>query len=926
MAATTKSYVFQLKAQFDGQADLNKLKAGLQAIGQIKAFDTLRDSVAKSETELKKAQEQARDLAVAYATIGDGKTKSAWEKAERQVAQLTATLGQQRGKLAELDGSLRSSGINTAKLAEEQRKLAASLQSRGTLLAARNALEVRSFASIRSEIAGLERAYGRLQASGKLSAQELAVAHDRLRTKTAALRAEMTTSTGRIAGLRSGFSSLRATVLSLSAVFGGVSFTMLGKQIFDTSRQVQSLDVAFKAIFGSSKAAGDELKWLRDVADTLSLDFMSVADAYKGIAAAAKGTILEGAQTRKIFIAVSEAATVLGLSGDQVNGALMAISQMISKGKVSAEELRQQLGERLPGAFQLMAKAVGVSTAELDQMLQSGEVGIDVLSKFADVLHNEYGQAALDAETAQKEINKLSNAWIDFKVALAASGFLTDATNGIRGLTTALKDPQVQQAAIQRVNTVTTFVGYALRFGAAIKGVFEAVAAGALNISGGVFKIIQGIATLTDMLHITTGAAARWEDEATAAFGAAVELVDKSAESFSLAAKSFDAIAAHAKPAGEVIKQTFDQAAEDAKRSTDAQKQITGDALDEMKKQYQDYAKEVKRLQEDIASREQSLQEKLRAMSRTGMTDLQAWRDRKQEAEEYYAAAQKAAQAGDTKRAVEFADKAVAAYEDLNKEVKDGERVQISAQQALQTSLAGVRKAGELAIEVEKKQTEAAHQAMGALTEASGFQDLSKGMDEAEKKWLENWKNMRGAAVKDIEAVEDRLLAIKDKEVTVWINEKVRKAAGGMVGFARGGMLNFTRGGRLRGYGGGDRRHILGEDGEVMIRKEMVRAAGVRAALAFNAGRWDVVMQELASRFRGSVMARVGGLITPEMAAPLRMQAGGFVGAGGPSSTAPSLAVDLRMSDGPPVRVWTDRDGYDAFIREAARRARLASA
>ena len=59
----------------------------------------------------------------------------------------------------------------------------------------------------------------------------------------------------------------------------------------------------------------------------------------------------------------------------------LAISQMISKGKVSAEELRLQLAERMPGAVNIFAKAIGVTTSELDKMLQEGKVGLEDLRK-----------------------------------------------------------------------------------------------------------------------------------------------------------------------------------------------------------------------------------------------------------------------------------------------------------------------------------------------------------------------------------------------------------------------------------------------------------------------------------------------------------------------------------------------------------------
>lgn len=375
--------------------------------------------------------------------------------------------------------------------------------------------------------------------------------------------------------------------------------------------------------------------------------------------------------------------------------------------------------------------------------------------------------------------------------------------------------------------------------------------------------------------------------------------------------------------------------ADATKQSTSTIKQVTGAALEAMKKKYQEYADKVRQLQDEIAGRERSLAEQLRAMARPGMSDLGAWKDRKAEAEEYEAAARRAMEAGNYEEAVKLADKAKDAYADLNKEVKEGETVAVSRQQALKTSMAGVEDAGRLAVDALKAQQDAAAAAMEQLTEKSGFQDLTKGMDESKKSWIDNWMTMRKKAILDIEAVEDRLLKIKDKEITVWVNEKVAKALGGLVGspqalrlggavmMAGGGFLNFLGGGHLPGFGGGDRRHIIGEDGEVMIKKESVRAAGLRAALAFNAGNWPLLMKELASRFAFKMQlgGAVGRFSLPPMPA-LAMQSGGAVAA--PSMGHYSHDINFPGAAAP-VRVSTDKANAMALIKELERMGRLAS-
>ena len=90
----------------------------------------------------------------------------------------------------------------------------------------------------------------------------------------------------------------------------------------------------------------------------------------------------------------------------------MAFSQIVSKGTVQAEELRGQIGERIPGAFNLAAKAMGVTTKELNKMLEQGQViSADFLPKFAVELENAFGDAA------EKKVNSLSSSLGRFKTA-----------------------------------------------------------------------------------------------------------------------------------------------------------------------------------------------------------------------------------------------------------------------------------------------------------------------------------------------------------------------------------------------------------------------------------------------------------------------------------------------------------------------------
>ena len=73
-----------------------------------------------------------------------------------------------------------------------------------------------------------------------------------------------------------------------------------------------------------------------------------------------------------------------------------------SHGSVSAEELRQQIGERLPGAFTLFAESIGLTPQELDKALEDGKVSLQDFQKFAEAIFNRYGENAKTIASSPK--------------------------------------------------------------------------------------------------------------------------------------------------------------------------------------------------------------------------------------------------------------------------------------------------------------------------------------------------------------------------------------------------------------------------------------------------------------------------------------------------------------------------------------------
>jgi len=205
--------------------------------------------------------------------------------------------------------------------------------------------------------------------------------------------------------------SLSMVGKSIVAGFSAGAIIAFTKEVAQAGIQAEKLQMQFKAVAGNSAAAAREMSYIRNVSNQLGLDFQSSATAYAKFLASTRNTSIEGDSARKVFEGVSKAVTAMGLSAEESNGIFLALSQMMSKGKVSAEELNGQLGERLPGALKLAADGMGLTTAELMKQMQEGKImSADLLPKLAAELEKTYGKAAEEAaKKGQAGINRFNN-------------------------------------------------------------------------------------------------------------------------------------------------------------------------------------------------------------------------------------------------------------------------------------------------------------------------------------------------------------------------------------------------------------------------------------------------------------------------------------------------------------------------------------
>lgn len=211
------------------------------------------------------------------------------------------------------------------------------------------------------------------------------------------------------------------------------------EQLVQAAAQMESIRAGLQAVTGDAARTSKEFEFIRTTANKVGADVTEVGRAFLGLAAATRGTAVEGEPTRQVFEAIANAMGKAGKSSAETQNALTAIAQIASKGTVSMEELRGQLGEALPGALQAAANGLGVTTQDLIKLVESGQVAAeDLFPALTKGLNDLYGAGGGGAQTLSQELTNVKNAFVDL------------ATNiGEAGGTNALKTfAEVAQAAL----------------------------------------------------------------------------------------------------------------------------------------------------------------------------------------------------------------------------------------------------------------------------------------------------------------------------------------------------------------------------------------------------------------------------------------------------------------------------------------------
>ncbi|HBB1757300.1 tape measure protein [Escherichia coli] len=233
-------------------------------------------------------------------------------------------------------------------------------------------------------------------------------------------------------------------VLATSAIKAGTAIysfqTALEayKKVMEIGLKKEASQRAAQFVLGD-EGAKRATEFVKNLADSSGVDQIETLSSFAKFSAGAGD--MDTGQKESLFSNVIGTSRLMGLSTDEINGILKAFEQMASKGKIQAEELRGQLGDRMAGAFQLFARSLGMTTEELDKAMKDGKVlSKDVLPKVSAEMGRMIDKAGgweKIINSTQTQLGRLSNSWNN-NLALMFDGSQEGLVDFTRSLTNLL--------------------------------------------------------------------------------------------------------------------------------------------------------------------------------------------------------------------------------------------------------------------------------------------------------------------------------------------------------------------------------------------------------------------------------------------------------------------------------------------------------
>lgn len=386
----------KLRAELDkAQAD-NALVKSLSALN--KESERAERDLTRASTNVEKLREELNQ------SPGSKGLEVSLKNAEREALRAQKALDKVSAATKETAQQAKAAGIDTSKLSDEEKRLAAELE------------------KAKAAVSDNSKATKDLQKEQAAAARSAAEQESR----TQSLRSALSGAEKRVLAFAAAYISLNAALglarKGFDLLAGGISSVVsLGDAAAQTSQRLAGL-------MGGDEAGAQAGKWIEEFADKSGRRINDVTEAFVGLKAYGLDP-MDGS-----LEALINKTTQLGGDASTLQGISLALGQMWAKEKIAQEEVNQ-LRERGVNAFDLLAKAMGKTTVQIQDMAAKGQLGRNEIKLLIDEIGRSADGAAAGAlDTLSGKWNVLQNQFQKFGERIASSGVMELLNEKLQGV------------------------------------------------------------------------------------------------------------------------------------------------------------------------------------------------------------------------------------------------------------------------------------------------------------------------------------------------------------------------------------------------------------------------------------------------------------------------------------------------------------
>lgn len=389
----------RLEAEVLGKA----LDSAKDARGLVKGLESTQRAATQAERSLVQTDLQIKELRDALTAAPESAgLQQSLKDAERESRRAQKALDDLQARLSDQEKAAQAAGIDTSKLADEEKRLATEVDN------AKQAL-----ASNGEQLKALQREQA---AAARATAEHTSRLESARQTMSAGVKQVLV---------------FAAAYVSLSAAFGlvqkGLNLVRDGiYSMLQTGDQFELLDKRMASLMGSVAGGEQATAWIKDFAKNTPLEVADVTEAFALLKSYGLDP-MDGA-----LQAVVDKNEQLGGGMERLTGISSALGQAYAKQKLQTEEILQLVERGVP-VWGLLEKVTGKNTAQLQKLATEGRLGKDVIKALiAEMGKSAQGAAADSMNTLTGLVSNLKDVWSGFLDRVSSSGALDFAKNKLR--------------------------------------------------------------------------------------------------------------------------------------------------------------------------------------------------------------------------------------------------------------------------------------------------------------------------------------------------------------------------------------------------------------------------------------------------------------------------------------------------------------